>query len=300
MWNKVKKVRKLINIRAFYRSRIKLLENINLIDKLKKSYAVFSTLSKNSYIDEIKFVNGNAVIQLSDERKYYFNPHSKIDMLYSVPQIGTFEPKETNIVSKIVSEGDYCLDIGGSFGWYTVLLSKIVGQKGRVFSFEPIKQNYLSHNKNIELNMCRNVISNNLAVGEEPGEIEIYLSDVDTSGSLKLRKYKDNYETQITKLVKLDDYFTENKIEKLDFIKIDIEGAELGALKGGEKILNKFKPVLFVEIQSHSTELFGYKPEDIFNYLYNLGYKSYIISNNSLERFEFKEPLTEYNFFFKM
>jgi len=148
------------------------------------------------------------------------------------------------------------------------------------------------------LNECYNVTSNNLAVGETKGKIDIYLSDIDTSGSLKLRGYKKNFEVQKTEVIRLDDYFEQNNIQKLDFIKIDIEGAELGAFKGCVNILNQFKPILFVEIQRHSTELFGYEPIDIFNFLYDLGYGSYIINNHKLISFDFKEPLNEYNFFF--
>ena len=265
----------------------------------QSGFSAFSDLSKNNYVKNIIFEEGEAIISLNDGRRYFFNPNSKVNTLYTVPQIGTFEPNETAMVKKLVKEGDYCLDIGGSFGWYTVLLSQIVGEHGKVFSFEPVRQNFESHVNNIELNNCNNVISNNLAVGEIGGEIKIYLSDIDTSGSLKLRKYNNNYEVQNVKIIRLDDYFKGYNIKRLDFIKIDIEGAELGAFKGAENILKNHKPTLFVEIQRHSTELFGYEPIDIFCYLYDFGYESFVINNGRLEKFAFMEPLTDYNFFFK-
>ena len=268
-------------------------------EQLKSGYSAFSDLSRLDQVHNVTFDNGDCVIRLRDDRKYYYNPSSRIDSLYSVPQIGTFEPEETEAVRQLVKPGDYCLDIGGSFGWYTVLLSRIVGEQGRVYSFEPINRNYESHLRNIELNNCTNVEPNNLAVGQADGEIEIFLSDIDTSGSLKLRRYKKTYEVQKTKIIKLDDYVSDRNIDRLDFIKIDIEGGELDAFKGAERLLTRFMPCLFVEIQSHSTELFGYKPEEIFSFLYSFGYESFVINKGGLESFDFREPLTEYNFFFK-
>jgi FkbM family methyltransferase len=150
----------------------------------------------------------------------------------------------------------------------------------------------------VKLNGCTNVTINNYAVGNANSEIDIYLSDVDTSGSLKLRKYKKNYETQKVSMIKLDDYCEKNCPQKIHFIKADVEGAELEVLKGAENMLRQSMPILFLEIQQHHTQLFNYEPFEIFDYLYGLGYHSYIIQEKKLEKFSFHEPLPTHNFFF--
>jgi FkbM family methyltransferase len=265
---------------------------------MKSGFHYYQNLCRNVYVSNILFSDDQTVITLKDGRKYFFDPFSKINKLYTVPTTGTFEPEETEMVKNLVKQGDICVDIGGSFGWYTILLSKLVGDEGEVFVFEPISYNYTALSNNIKLNDCRNVFAHNLALGGNSSEIDIYLSDIDTSGSLKLRKYEKSYETQKVKIIKLDDFFTENKLSRVDFIKADVEGAELGVLKGAKSLLQKCMPTLFLEIQRKHTELFGYTPSDIFNYLYQLGYLSYVISGNKLEKFTFREPLPTHNFFF--
>jgi hypothetical protein len=100
----------------------------------------------------------------------------------------------------------------------------------------------------------------------------------------------------------LDEYVSRSKLERLDFIKADIEGAELLLLNGGLETLKRFKPALMLEIQGHSTRLFGYAPEAIFILLADIGYQAYYVGTDA--RLISYTPsrssaLPDYNFIFQ-
>ncbi|NIN35661.1 MAG: hypothetical protein GTO60_11480, partial [Gammaproteobacteria bacterium] len=88
----------------------------------------------------------------------------------------------------------------------------------------------------------------------------------------------------------------------IDFIKADIEGAELLMLKGAKETLKRYHPILMLEIQSHSTKLFGYKPEDVFDFLHEIGYAGfYVTQQGNLELClpgKQYHHLPDYNFIF--
>jgi len=81
---------------------------------------------------------------------------------------------------------------------------------------------------------------------------------------------------------KLDDYVFENKIEKIDFVKIDVEGAEYLVLKGAKDMLKNYSPVILLELQGVHTEYFGYSPEEVINYLGDLNYHVYEIDEKEI------------------
>lgn len=267
----------------------------------REPFISFIEMSLINNIGQVIFENGKGYIKLKDGIIFRYDPNYKISQLYSIPQIGEFEKKETDFVKKLIKPGDTCFDIGGSFGWYTILLSKLIGRNGEVHSFEPISINYEMLNENVKKNLCNNVILNQIALDESSGERELYVSDIGVSGSFELHKHDRSYETSLCRTITLDQYCKEHEVSNIDFLKADIEGAELLMIKGGSSTIESTMPIMLVEIQESSTKLFGYKPFDIFNYIYKFGYNSYYINNDiELEKFEFQNntKLPDYNFIF--
>ena len=101
-------------------------------------------------------------------------------------------------------------------------------------------------------------------------------------------------------VTKLDNWVKDNKKEKLDFIKCDVEGAEYFIYKGGIETIKKFKPVIFSEMLRKWSKKFGYHPNDIIEFLKNVGYNCYVINSNLglTEIKEVTEETVETNFFF--
>lgn len=179
------------------------------------------------------------------------------------------ERKEIGLIKKIVKPGMVVLDVGANIGFYTLLLSKLVGDRGKVYAFEPEKYNF----KNLKklCNKRKNIVLNNVAVGEMSGDIDLYIS-----GKLNVdhRTYDNHENRRHSKIrcVSMDSYFDRNK--KIGFIKIDTQGFEYRILLGMKKLLlNSKEVVLFCEILPTGLKDAGSSVNQTFNLLKKYGFK---------------------------
>lgn len=216
-----------------------------------------------------------------------------------------FEPGETEIVKKFIKKGMRVVDAGANIGYFTLLMAQLVGKSGKVHAFEPGHENIELLKKNVTLNKRKNVIVNETALSNKVGDLNFYLS---ASNPQDHRIIKDKHEKRKTYKVKsitLDEYFKNGKV---DFIKMDIQGAELLALEGAIKIISKYKPLLIIEYWPYGIVQLGRKPEELFKILEKMKYKIMLInqSNGKLEQIHKKNLLTKsssgdiYNFFCKI
>jgi FkbM family methyltransferase len=169
------------------------------------------------------------------------------------------------------------LDIGANIGYYSLLASKKIGNSGRVYSFEPSSREFRRLLKNIEINNCTNLIPTNIALSDSNNEIYFSIAQGHTGlNSIFIEDESVYKTTQITKTIKLDNYFNSEK-RKFQLAKIDVEGAELMVLKGMEQMLNEHAVQrIIIEITPRFFKSFGYKKEDIYNFLSAYGYTSTI------------------------
>ena len=145
---------------------------------------------------------------------------------------GIWEPLETEIVKRRVQAGDVALDLGANIGYYTLLLSQLVGNRGHVFSFEPDPTNYALLSENVALNGCQNVTLVNAAVSDAPGRLPLHLSNDDNRGDHRLFGRPDEDRSSVmVEVIQLDQYLADHQ-RVVDFVKLDIQGAEGHALEG--------------------------------------------------------------------
>ena len=189
-----------------------------------------------------------------------------------------YEFNETNLVKKVIKPGWTVIDVGANFGWYSIHFAQLVGQNGNVFSFEPIPKTYEELNSNIKLNSCQNIKAFDFALGNKDGNISFGVPNFD-GGSLVSSEFLKYSKRIQTTMRKLDDVIKEQKINKVDFIKADIEGGELNMLKGAEKLIENFRPKLLIEIVDMHCQRFGHFPVDVYQFLINKGYKGLFIGN---------------------
>jgi FkbM family methyltransferase len=145
------------------------------------------------------------------------------------------------------SEGEYFLDGGGYVGWYSIQAGRAVGTSGRVVSLEPDRVNRSQLERNLALNKLENVQilplavwSRSGSVGWRQGEEPVWHQVRDGSG-----------ETQ--KATSIDELVHDLQLARLDWIKLDIEGAEVNALQGAVRTLRDFSPKLFIEVHETTT-----------------------------------------------
>ncbi|MDQ6786862.1 MAG: FkbM family methyltransferase [Acidobacteriota bacterium] len=210
----------------------------------------------------------NVVTETRDGRRFCVNFRDWADdRIYF---LGDYETFCTETVKKYIKKGDICLDAGANIGWYSTLFRKIVGANGAVHSFEPVPQTFAGLKKNIALNGAPpNVFLNNFGLGDAEKTLEIYLFDNLPSGHASLTAREDQPAQAIPVQIKtLDSYLTERKINQVDFVKVDIEGAEMMFLRGGKKLFEqKTPPVIFMEMALETARVFGYKPNDLIVFL---------------------------------
>lgn len=152
------------------------------------------------------------------------------------------EKKELEFMKKSIKKGDITLDLGANIGYYTIIMSKLVGEEGKVFAFEPDPNSIEVLKMNIELNNCKNVIIVQKAVHNEANKVKLYICDSDNRNNSMYMDYKDFIEVES---IKLDDYFS-NYNGFINFIKMDIQGSEVNVLKGMSLVLQKNKNLIIV------------------------------------------------------
>lgn len=158
-----------------------------------------------------------------------------------------YEPKVRKIISKNIKEGVF-IDVGANIGKYAIMVGRRLKNKGKVIAIEPMPENFEILKKNIKLNNLRNVIPVKCALGNEEGEGFLYLETKGKGAHSLLSNSPYVTQNKIkVKIRKLDNVLKELKIEKVDLIKIDVEGFEAEVLKGARKTLKKYHPKIIFE-----------------------------------------------------
>ena len=217
---------------------------------------------------------------------------------FEILNFGYCEKPEMAMVLQLVGENSVFFDIGANMGWYALNLAKLV--KGiRVLAFEPIPRTFGLLEGNIGLNGIENIETFNFGFSDKEGKVLFYYYPEDSgNASMANVSGKDDIQTISCQVRKLDDFVARRKIGP-DFIKCDVEGAELLVLQGGEQTLAKFKPVVFVEMLRKWSAKFNYHPNKIIQLFSDLGYQCFAIQNGQLaEVLEVTEATVETNFFF--
>lgn len=172
-----------------------------------------------------------------------FIPQKRYFLSDSLFLLGEFEPNQTKIIKSLIKKGDIVIDIGANIGYYTILMSQLVGDKGKVYAFEPEEENIRLIEKSIKYNNIKNVILYPLALSDKDGEESFFINKVNMGGH-SLIKTKESVKEIKMKIRKLDTLINEDKIK---LIKMDTEGSEKKVLKGAKKLIGKTDPILIME-----------------------------------------------------
>lgn len=233
-------------------------------------------------ISGINILNNSTVLELADGRKFGWDISDRQSLL-GMGLTGTWEHDDTEYLKKVVKRGDVAIDIGANYGFHTILFSKLVGEKGKVYSFEPLKSMFGELQKNIVLNSSQeNTVLANCALGGKLGYAKIYVPTRMGHGAAALVARGATVEQETVEIITLDSYVSRMKIKKVDFIKCDIEGSELLAFQGAIKVLKKYHPTLMFEVTRGSSEAFGYTPEILLDFLGGFGYEFYYVAEARL------------------
>jgi len=200
------------------------------------------------------------------------------------------EKDTMNLFSRLINTGDTIIEVGAHIGLMAQYYSHIVGESGTVYVFEPAANNLVYLKKNIALSTFRNIVLEEKAVSETTGTAKFYVENItgqnsslvaDNPGPNSQKNVKDKSKVSVVEVptVSLDDYVANNGISRLNFIKVDIESAELFAIKGMMNVLQHLKPRFMIEVsQNH---------EELYNILTTLGYKLFDVKKHPQEKLEY-------------
>lgn len=156
-----------------------------------------------------------------------------------------YEPHVTKVLKSVLRDGMTFLDIGANIGYFSMLASQLVGNNGRVISFEPFPENVKLLYLNTKLNHFTNITIYPLALGDD--ERLWFYGGQGSNGNIS--RIIDEAELVLSQTlvfsVPLDVFL--KSVERIDVIKIDIEGAEYLAMKGAEKLIEMYSPVIISE-----------------------------------------------------
>lgn len=251
------------------------------VKKTSKGYG----LSKNPLVKKImNSVESNLKSDFAEIQgsKMYLDQNDSLRLSID----GVYGELDTLTMKQHIKNNDIVIDVGANIGYYTLLFSRLTENHGRVFGFEPEPNNFELLRKNTEINNYDNVTLEQKAVSKNPGIINLYLAK---NGIVGHRIYdSDICSGSIeVEMISLDDYFSKlNLIDKINFIKIDVEGAELGVFHGMEKILHESENLkIFSEFNRNVIENEGSNPKEILEILNQYNFTiNYIDNKQNLVR----------------
>ncbi|MBT8220951.1 MAG: FkbM family methyltransferase [Bacteroidia bacterium] len=188
----------------------------------------------------------------------------------SIYYYGTYEKGTLDIIGKILQKGDVFVDVGANIGLMSIYASGIVGDQGRVISFEPNPETRRILENNIALNDIQNIKVEGYALSNENKQSRIYERwDVNRGGASLIEPSSPKKSYDIHEIV-FSEYFDIHDIIKL--IKIDVEGFELNVLRGAREFIkaSKYPPALIVEFSSNRDNTFGSDTYPLYSFLNEL------------------------------
>ena len=177
------------------------------------------------------------------------------------------------------------VEIGANLGYFTKLFQALVGNNGQVHAFEPVPSTFQQLQSSLPRGSNHCTLYN-LGTAKKAGEVTFHIPLNDhgqaTMSPHDCNTWKRREIEEVTcTVIKLDEFTPISSLAKIDFIKIDVEGAELPSLQGAENILRKHKPILFVEACKAWMKSFHYTPKEMDTFLTSLGYTNFKVVDSA-------------------
>lgn len=193
---------------------------------------------------------------------------------------GGWEPETIDFIENNVKKDNYVIEVGANVGIQSLHLAKKVGANGQVFAFEPTEFAISKLTKNCKLNpqlssrirILKNLVTN----GQHSTPISIIRSSWQTDQS----RHNDEFINQ-TFAISIDEFIVKEQLNKLDILKIDVDGYDFKVLQGALQAILKFKPLIYIELGEVALNKQGDSVKDIYNFLIDLGYEGRLASNSN-------------------
>jgi len=196
---------------------------------------------------------------------------------------GIYDPNLAVIVNALLPKNGVLIDVGSNMGYCSLLASEVVGEDGKIIAIEPSERDFIRLLDNINLNNLKNVSSYRLVISDREGDASILIaseerSALNTLGTEFAYKGVEKLRSETVKSTTLDAFIEEERIEKIDVLKLDIEGSEYQALKGAKNSIEKFRPTIILGLNGVALKANHSSVDDVDALLRELRYKAYDVT----------------------
>lgn len=210
------------------------------------------------------------------------------------PRIGAVED-ELDALPTLVRPGDVCLDVGAKHGAYTLVLAEAAGPHGRVIAFEPLPgpRRVLRSGRRLLGGRTVGVVAAAVAARAGRGTIGLpHRRGLPVPGRAFLASSADGlgsnagwrHRAVATSLVSVDGWCAAHDVDRVDVIKVDVEGAEQQVLDGAQQVLARSRPTLLVELEDRHLGRFGTDARRVFDGLLTRGYRAAVLAGDGWRR----------------
>jgi FkbM family methyltransferase len=229
--------------------------------------------------------DGEVVVKTRHGFRILASPHDYVS--HRIFFYSEYDEQMSNFIIHQLREGQVAWDVGTERGWFSLLMATLVGNNGRVDSFEAFPPTAEKLRQNIALNSATCIRPNQVAVSDVRGMMWFVPPQAVSNTSISSRDHNGGvgYLTNTQELgaiqvptITLDEYASETQLEALHFIKMDIEGAEVSALSGASQVISRFRPVLAVEYSTLTAARAGSSVANLDDLLEDYGYDRYVFS----------------------
>jgi FkbM family methyltransferase len=181
---------------------------------------------------------------------------------------GVYEPRTAAFITEQVKPGMVALDIGANIGAHALRLAKMVGPTGRVIAFEPMSWAYARLKRNASLNAGYPLTLEKIGLADFDGTRRVRIAP-----RFSLNRGKDDFDEEDIRFMRLDDYLAGQAVERVDFVKIDVDGFDYKVLRGAEASLRKHRPLMIAELAPVYLARYGDSAVALLELLHGLAYE---------------------------
>jgi FkbM family methyltransferase len=210
-----------------------------------------------------------------------------------------YEPDETQMMLNLIPENAKIFDVGANAGWFSILFALKV-PRAEVHAFEPIPNTYALLEKNVSVNNINNIEMYSFGFSDKSEDLNFYFFEEGSGNASAMNvSGRESVEKVHSRVERIDDFLADSD-RGVDFIKCDVEGAELLVFKGAIETLKKDKPVVFAEMLRKWSEKYDYHPNDIISLFTDIGYRCFTVrEGGKLKSFtQMTADTVETNYFF--
>lgn len=228
------------------------------------------------------------LLSVLGEKKYLALLASTFQRLLAAGRLGSFY-QDIYFLKEMIVPGDYCADIGAHLGYYTIEMSRLAKDQGKVYAIEPMSKFYLTLKRLLKNKNCRNVELNQVAMGGDKEFVEMGIPKL--GGMKKFGHARVQFEgsglsyidLERVKNVSGDSFF--EKIPRLDFIKCDVEGLEIPVFASMIKTIERHHPTILCELGDKDDRI------KLYEMLRPFGYEAYYLEKKELHKLDVHSDL---------